>query len=173
LLENIEDIVANANNYVNDASNNISTLDLYPLTGSALNSTLIPNSLFSIYTDFDKDFNLDTKNWQYRGAYSGEGINLGWQLAIEKKVVNNTTLNVSNFEIENNTIIYPNPATDMVSIDLKDDVLKSVAIYNELGQQVKKVTTNKVNISNLSNGIYFVKITSQNGEAVTKKIIKN
>ena len=76
--------------------------------------------------------------------------------------------------------ITPNPTTSIFTIDLKDETLEKVVIYNELGQQVKDLpaskagaTTNEVDISNLSNGTYFVKITSQSGKIATKKIIKN
>ncbi|MCF6348776.1 MAG: T9SS type A sorting domain-containing protein [Flavobacteriaceae bacterium] len=173
LSENITDIITNANNYVNDASNNISTLDLYPSTGSALNSTLIPNTLFSIYTDYDKDFNSDSKNWRYRGAYSGEGTNPGWHLAIEIKPDDTNTLGISGLEFENMATIYPNPSLGIFTIDLKNNILKNAAVFTLSGQQVMEATTNEVNISNLSNGIYFVKITSQSGKTVTRKIIKN
>ena len=67
----------------------------------------------------------------------------------------------------------PNPTTNTFTIDLNGEILEKVVIYNELGQRVKEVTTNEVDISNLSNGIYFVKITSQSGKIATKKLIKN
>ncbi|MCF6348777.1 MAG: alginate lyase family protein [Flavobacteriaceae bacterium] len=86
---------------------------------------------------------------------------------------NNTVLDISELEIENNISIYPNPTSDRFTIDLNDEILKKVIIYNQLGQQVKEATTNEVNTSNLSKGIYFLKITSQNNKIVTKKIIKN
>ncbi len=74
---------------------------------------------------------------------------------------------------ENKFQIYPNPATNTFTIDLIDETLEKVIVYNELGQQIKETTSNKVNISNLSYGIYFVKITSQSGKTATKKVIKN
>lgn len=83
------------------------------------------------------------------------------------------TLSVNNVEFDNNISITPNPASDTFTIDLRGEVLENITIYNELGQQIKKVTTEKVNISNLSTGIYFVKIISQSGKETTKKIIKN
>lgn len=69
--------------------------------------------------------------------------------------------------------IIPNPIDNIFTISLKDDILEKVIIYNELGQQVKEVKTKEVDISNLSKGVYFVKITSQNGKSATKKVIKN
>ncbi len=78
-----------------------------------------------------------------------------------------------NDEVFDATIsIFPNPTNDTLTIDLKNSDLKEVIIYNELGQQIKEVTTSEVNVSNLATGIYFFKIISQNGKIATKKIIK-
>ncbi len=83
------------------------------------------------------------------------------------------TLSVNNVEFDNSISIIPNPVSDTFTIDLSGEVLENIIIYNELGQQIKEVTTKKVNISNLSTGTYFVKIISQSGKETTKKIIKN
>jgi len=69
--------------------------------------------------------------------------------------------------------IFPNPTSDTFMIDLKGETLEKVIFYNQLGQKIKEVTSNEVDVSKLSNGIYFVKITSESGKTATKKIIKN
>ena len=84
-----------------------------------------------------------------------------------------STLSINDEIFDNSVSIIPNPTTDVFIIDLKNDVSKSIIIYNELGQLIKETTSNEVNTSNLSNGVYFVKITSQSGKTATKKIIKN
>jgi type IX secretion system substrate protein len=86
---------------------------------------------------------------------------------------NTSVLSIDDIKLSNNIAIVPNPATGIFNINLNGDVLKSVIIYNNLGQQVKEITSNKVNISNLSKGIYFVKIISQNGREAVKKVVKN
>ncbi len=86
----------------------------------------------------------------------------------------NTSALSNNDETFNNIIsIFPNPTTNTFTIDLKDEILEKAIIYNQLGQQIKEVTTNKVDISNVANDIYFVKITSQSGRTAVKKLIKN
>ncbi len=84
-----------------------------------------------------------------------------------------SALSVNDIELESNITIIPNPTSDTLTIDLGDYILKRIIIYNELGQHIKEATTKEVNISNLTNGIYFFKIISQNGKIATKKIIKN
>ncbi|MCF6306361.1 MAG: T9SS type A sorting domain-containing protein [Flavobacteriaceae bacterium] len=68
--------------------------------------------------------------------------------------------------------IYPNPTFNTFTINLKNETLKKAIIYNQLGQKIKEVTTKEVTISNLSKGVYFIKIISQSGKITTKKVTK-
>jgi hypothetical protein len=66
--------------------------------------------------------------------------------------------------------IYPNPATDLISISGVDNI-KSIKVYSILGSLEKEVfNTNQVDISELSSGIHLIKV--DNGRVTTKKIIK-
>jgi hypothetical protein len=71
--------------------------------------------------------------------------------------------------------IYPNPATSQLTIDLKEEGQANVAIYNILGQALIQENvynmSNTINISNLSQGMYVVKVT-QNGKVSTVKFSK-
>lgn len=69
------------------------------------------------------------------------------------------------------TNIYPNPAKDILIVDNVNNA--DIYIYNTLGQMVKKITnvvgSKEINVSDLNNGMYIVRI--QKGESVqTKKI---
>ena len=82
-------------------------------------------------------------------------------------------LNVEQNQIEG-LVIYPNPAISILNIEA-DDVLDSVEIVNVLGQTLlsKKTEVNRavLNISTLSAGNYFIKITSAN-KATVKQFVK-
>ncbi len=79
-----------------------------------------------------------------------------------------------NDEVFNNSVsITPNPTSNAFTIDLKDEILEKASIYNQLGQLIKEVTTKQIDISNLSDGIYVIEITSQSGKIAIKKVIKN
>lgn len=68
--------------------------------------------------------------------------------------------------------IFPNPTTSVLEIQSKK-IAATVQIFNQLGQLViEKVDTKQINISSLTQGIYFCKITTKNGNFETKKIIK-
>jgi hypothetical protein len=78
--------------------------------------------------------------------------------------------------IEENTTnlfsIYPNPTNGMLTINSTSTVSK-ITVYNNLGQLLlTSEKSNQINISSLSEGIYFVKIKDENGQTETKKIIK-
>uniref|UniRef100_UPI00404B8472 lamin tail domain-containing protein n=1 Tax=Flavobacterium sp. TaxID=239 RepID=UPI00404B8472 len=69
--------------------------------------------------------------------------------------------------------MYPNPATDNITIQTPANLIKNVAIYNVLGKEVlNTMTTENVSISSLNAGIYIVKIT-ENGITATRKLIIN
>jgi len=78
--------------------------------------------------------------------------------------------------IEENTTnyfsIYPNPTNGVFNIN-SNSTITEIAVYNNLGQLLfTSEEKNQVNISSLSQGIYFVKIKDENGQTETKKVVK-
>jgi hypothetical protein len=80
------------------------------------------------------------------------------------------TVNVEDFT--NETVIYPNPATDLVNISTTENV-KHVEIFNMQGQLVKVETgeVSSISVKELANGMYTMKLTTDNGVSM-HKIIK-
>lgn len=75
--------------------------------------------------------------------------------------------------IKANFTIYPNPATEVLNIELQNDAtLKNVTIYNNLGQKVKTIKQNTVDVSTLAKGLYFVEVTTSQGKASKKVIVE-
>jgi len=84
-----------------------------------------------------------------------------------------TTLSVTENELDSKIKLYPNPANDFITIESNSIEITSVSIYNILGKEVlsqNSLTNNRLNVSNLNNGVYFINITA-NGNSITKKII--
>lgn len=86
------------------------------------------------------------------------------------------TLNVNSVELQEEVSIYPNPTSDYVHIKFPKNVSKaSILILDVLGKKIfqKNIyeSQNKIDLSSLSEGVYFVKITL-NSESKTFKIIK-
>ncbi|MNK16412.1 hypothetical protein D3C87_345760 [compost metagenome] len=83
-----------------------------------------------------------------------------------------TTLGTENFKTTAFSI-YPNPVTDIATIDTKGMEIKAVTVINTLGQTVLTGTNDKVDMSQLQKGIYMVKVQFDNNQTATKKIVKN
>ena len=68
--------------------------------------------------------------------------------------------------------IYPNPASDELTIQFSDNLNHVILIYDMYGKLVlSKITseTEILNISNLSNGIYIIKIDDRQNKKLIKK----
>ena len=67
--------------------------------------------------------------------------------------------------------IFPNPMNDVLHI-VVDDVV-NVTIFNSLGQQVLFVENrNEIDVTSLSEGLYFVRVVDNKGNTAIKKVIK-
>ncbi len=91
-----------------------------------------------------------------------------WKL-IEAKAANPASVN----NLQNVPILqlFPNPAIDILNI-LYNSPIEKAEVYNLSGTlQTTNLNKNALDISNLSKGIYFVKVYSENG-VVTQKFIK-
>ena len=76
-------------------------------------------------------------------------------------------------EFTSETAIYPNPATDMININTTDNVQR-VEIFNMQGQLVKVETgaVMSISVKDLANGLYTLKLTTDNGTSMHKIIKK-
>ena len=85
------------------------------------------------------------------------------------------TANINDFSSLENVIIFPNPTTGIINIDSNYLSLSNFkySLINILGQEVLKGNlTNQLNISNLEQNIYFLKITNTvNNNHLIKKIV--
>ncbi len=84
------------------------------------------------------------------------------------------TLNNGQFMIDSSIVVSPNPTSSTVTINCNSNI-KSVQVYDFQGRllETKLVDDTKtaINISEKTSGIYFLKITSDNGSKV-EKIVK-
>jgi hypothetical protein len=71
--------------------------------------------------------------------------------------------------------LYPNPATDKITLVTEDQNINTIEIFNNLGQKVltPNILDNSIDISSLTKGIYFMRLSFQNGELISKKFVKN
>lgn len=89
------------------------------------------------------------------------------------------TLSLTDFDLEQEISIYPNPATDYVNIKSNiSEKVKSIEFYNALGQRIYyenvfNISDIKIDVSNFRKGIYFVKVNFESTKIVSSKLILN
>jgi hypothetical protein len=84
---------------------------------------------------------------------------------------------IKNRNINHSIFIHPNPTSSLLTIDSKQYTIKTVYIYNVLGDLVlnpdlsdEGIYKIEVNVSSLPTGIYFLKIETEKGTSVQKFI---
>jgi Leucine-rich repeat (LRR) protein len=96
-------------------------------------------------------------------------------------IITNTTsttveepLSNQDFDFETNFSLYPNPANEVLNIKVKSEMeVKSVSIYNTLGQIIMttiQTENGEINVSNLQSGNYFIKVFTDKGSSSAKFI---
>ncbi|GAB0156909.1 hypothetical protein CHRYSEOSP005_21760 [Chryseobacterium sp. Alg-005] len=74
--------------------------------------------------------------------------------------------------VENPISVYPNPSSDLITLQSKDDI-KKMNLTNAEGKLVLKTSHSKtLNISGLPNGVYLLQGELKNGKIITKKVVK-
>jgi len=149
----ITSCVANANNGFNTA------YTLNGISGYATNYTATQAGLYT--------FQYVTPSGTTSTNYSGPALCVVPNLA------------AANFiSIEKNITIFPNPATDILQINLGNAFLENdvqtISIYDLKGSLVSKTLKfdPSLNIKNVSKGTYFVKIQFSNSTVSKKLIVK-
>ena len=73
--------------------------------------------------------------------------------------------------VENNTVnIYPTPANS--TLNITGNGIRSIQMFDASGRKVmESVTGGRYDIGNLANGVYIVRVTTDNG-TTTKKVVK-
>ena len=97
-----------------------------------------------------------------------------------------TSLNSGFREVTPDMRVYPNPTKDVVNVPYVDG-LERVEVYDLSGSRYdflssrvfqpqvgkyREVDKKSLDLTNLENGIYILKLTLTNGEVFTKKVIK-
>jgi hypothetical protein len=68
-------------------------------------------------------------------------------------------------------LIYPNPTNDIVTVDIPEQELHSILIFNSNGEQIAIINQPQFSIKSLESGVYYLIINSTDG-SVKRKLIK-
>jgi len=143
----------------------LSDLELGYATGATL--TWYTQTLEGDYEVIPSDTVIE-EGFTYYATQSTNGCESDYFEVTATMVVSTDKFSLKNLKV------YPNPATDIVTV-ANNAVIDRVIVTNLLGQQVLSQDTNElvinINLTNLSSGTYILSITSQGANA-TMKIVK-
>lgn len=149
--------------------NGASSIDSVPLLNGDL--TFVWNKCWyanEYYTCDEISFVIKDKDGNV--IYESEGE---MQAGVFLTFNNDCTLDVTETETEKeNVMVYPNPTDGIINISACN--IDKVSVYNIVGQEVESFVIDdnqcRIDISDYNDGVYFVKIKTEN-EIMTKKII--
>src|SRR5690554_2181400 len=132
-----------------------------------------------IGSNIDGEGGQDYSGWSVSLSADGSILGIGAPFnndnGIESghvRIYNLKTSSENKFVLENFNI-YPNPTSGILNINLENNLtLEKVTVYNNSGQIVKTTQKSTIDVSSLSSGVYFVEITTNQGIATKKVIVK-
>ncbi|HMI07541.1 MAG TPA: T9SS type A sorting domain-containing protein [Flavobacterium sp.] len=153
----------------------VSTTDTAPASFTIISAApyivTLPNVTYAQYT-----YNLD--------AYAGQPVYIGincvsndqFGFAVDDFKVTADDLSTDSF-FSSNFKVYPNPASSVLNVDAKTSAINEMQLTDLNGRIVKSIKANgvnnaQINISDLNAGVYFLKVTSNEGTGTTK-VVKN
>jgi hypothetical protein len=133
-------------------------------TGTNINLTEYTQSLY-IFSGI--------QNVIFRFVFHSDGNVTGAGVVVDDFLISGTNLATTNFELDK-LAIYPNPSNGIFNISAGNISIDSVDLFDMTGKKIDFKTNKEktvIDLSTVSDGVYFVKITSNN-QSTTKKIIK-
>lgn len=150
--------------------------------GEMLNRFSSGDTLFlalsdGFYENFEKDtFYLKGGTCGYYYLKITNGQNSGLSISEIKDKIKSKITGISEINIGKKLIIYPNPTTDLLTLESENDLILNLKIYDIAGQliysmdDINNYTTN-INISSFKTGLYNILIYTDN-EKLFRKILK-
>jgi hypothetical protein len=167
----------------NSLGNNTYLEDYEVLISTTTNSSV---DNFTQILDVPNEVNTGNYRTLALDAYAGQTVYLAFRnksndqyamMLDNIKVTSMAPAGINDY-LSSKLSVYPNPASNVVTITNSDSVLiSSVAIVDVNGRTIKNVNFDgvlsaQVSVSDLASGMYIMNITSDQGTA-TKKIVKN
>jgi len=117
-----------------------------------------------IAADMDGDNDADVLYADFGGSISGWDRVSWFENVTQSLSVSENVIHTKN--------VYPNPVKNMVNIKSNSKISK-IELYNNQGQLIlKNKNLSKLDLTNISNGIYFIKYYDINGKVKINKLIK-
>jgi hypothetical protein len=137
-------------------------------------SPLVDSILLVTNYDYQIPFSYREYFWRVKGRNNvGQGFN-EWSEIWNFKT--DFLQGAQDKAINENILIYPNPVTDKLFLNNRDESqIKSVSLLNNTGEVVQEFIINKdygyIYVPKLSNGIYLIQMDLVSGKIIHKKIV--
>jgi hypothetical protein len=132
-----------------------------------------------IYDDTVSAFNVHCANTVYYKVFPFNNLVLGsYRLNVRvKRTSTDCSTGINNIAASLGVTIFPNPANDKLEVITQNDFTGKINLLNSLGQivltqSVENKSAEVLDVSNLTNGIYFVQISTKQG-VVNQKVAVN
>ena len=77
--------------------------------------------------------------------------------------------------VDYHVLVYPNPATDVVTLRCDREDIAEVYLYNVLGRQVRRVrldaSQGEIELNGIAPGTYLLQVVMRNGDVIREKLI--
>ena len=116
---------------------------------------------------------IKTKSTIQTGAIASKNADIffDYNAPVNTGMANTTfaALNNGSFELDKSISVYPNPTSSIINI-ISDTEIKNIQLYDVQGRilQTTVGNSNTIDISDKNSGIYFLKISTENGSKVEK-----
>jgi hypothetical protein len=111
---------------------------------------------------------------KFNGSSNAEIYISTIDLGLVKYVLDFQALGINEPEIDDNIIkVFPNPVSDTLTINSSNSEVESFSLFDITGKLiVETFGQNKIDVSNLPQGVYLLKVNVNSGKSFSKKIIK-
>lgn len=154
----------------------------------AINGNADFNGTIQLNLNFDADVNdefiiattsgtINTCNYPATTSASFDGFTYEFDVVCKNNnelvlTVINETSSIDSFNQEQTSVkLFPNPTSDLVSFS--DQSMKKITVFDINGRNVLITKSNTFSVKHLPNGIYIVKVFSEDKSIITKKLIKH
>ncbi len=131
----------------------------FPAMGAPGGASIESNTTDYIANDLSSAWNVATAAFGTAGQFGTPGLR--------------NTLSTGSFSL-GEVRLYPNPASNAISLELEDGQWEALEIFNITGQKVLEVNQyqDRVDISPLNSGAYFLRVTAEKAAATLKLLVK-
>ncbi len=109
----------------------------------------------------------------YLPADTISGAHHNREVAFSYTIGSCSTVQVSDNKAKESVKVFPNPVSEKLTLDFPDNLkIYQIQLFNAFGQMILQTQSKQIDVSLISNGLYFLNIKAENIE-INKKIIIN